>query len=264
MRLRYVIVMAALVVLPSALWSAARTDRSGFGTAFTYQGRLQQGAATFTGAADLGFALFDAATGGSQVGKTVLADDVSINDGIFTTILDFGPGAFDGTARWLQVAVNGIVLSPRQALTAAPLALHALSSDCGVVAAESASGPGFPLTGTTTFVTDPVTVTIAAGDRIHVTASRALGTSSPGGATNLELSIGYRNVAGGTAQSFGSPSGGLTSAMGIRNLFSVNGVITDLPAGTYEVGMVGRITPGAAGSWNNNSNGSVSTLVVRP
>jgi hypothetical protein len=271
MGLRHVIVTAALVVLSLALWSAARADRSGPSNAFTYQGRLLQGASAFSGAADLGFALFDAATGGRQIGDDFLADNVSINDGIFTVALDFGPGAFDGQPRWLQIAVNGVVLTPRQAITAAPFALYASaagggvgSGGGGVIAADSVAGAGFPLTSALAFVTDPVTVTISAGDRIHVTASRALGASSAGGATNLELGVGYRNVAGGSVQAFEAVSSGLSSAANIRSLFAVTGVISDLPAGTYEVGMVGRITPGAVGSWNNNSNGSVSVLVVRP
>lgn len=270
MRFRHVIVTAALVASSLGLWSAAQSDRLGPSSAFSYQGRLLQGASAFTGAADLSFALFDAASGGRRLGGDFLADDVSINDGIFTVALDFGPGAFDGAPRWLEIAVNGIVLTPRQAITAAPFALYAPAAGGGgtggggVIAAESISGPGFPLTGAIAFVTDPVTVTINEGDRIHVTASRALGTTSVGGATNLELAVGYRNTAGGTVQSFGATSSGLTTSLNIRSLFAVNGVITDLPAGTYEMGMVGRITPGGTGSWNNNGNGSVSALVVHP
>lgn len=272
MRFRHVIVTAALVASSLGLWSAAQSDRLGPSSAFSYQGRLLQGASAFTGAADLSFALFDAASGGRRLGGDFLADDVSINDGIFTVALDFGPGAFDGAPRWLEIAVNGIVLTPRQAITAAPFALYAPATDGGtgggsgggIIAAESVSGPGFPLTGAIAFVTDPVTVTINEGDRIHVTASRALGTTSVGGATHLELAVGYRNTARGTVQSFGATSSGLSHAMNVRSLFAVTGVISDLPAGRYEVGMVGRITPGGTGSWNNNGNGSASALVVHP
>jgi hypothetical protein len=46
------------------------------GTAFTYQGRLNDGGSPASGSYDLTFALFDAATSGNQVGGTVtnLAD----------------------------------------------------------------------------------------------------------------------------------------------------------------------------------------------
>ena len=41
------------------------------GTAFTYQGRLNDGGSPASGSYDLTFALFDAATSGNQVGGTV-------------------------------------------------------------------------------------------------------------------------------------------------------------------------------------------------
>ena len=50
---------------------------------------------------------------------------MDVADGLFTVALDFGAGAFNGDARWLEVAVyktgtGWVVLSPRQPLLAAP------------------------------------------------------------------------------------------------------------------------------------------------
>ena len=47
------------------------------GTTFTYQGRLTDGGNPASGAYDLQLALFDAATGGAQVGPTLSRDEMS-------------------------------------------------------------------------------------------------------------------------------------------------------------------------------------------
>lgn len=76
--------------------------------------------------------MYDAASGGAQVGATVTANVVPVSNGLFTVALDFGASAFAGDARWLEVRVrpgassgNSTTLSPRQAVTATPYALYA-------------------------------------------------------------------------------------------------------------------------------------------
>jgi hypothetical protein len=91
---------------------------------FTYQGRLLDGSAPANGPYTLTFRLFDAASGGAQVSAT-LTRSVTVTNGLFTTGLDFGFAAFDGSARWLEIAVGATTLAPRQPLTAAPYALYA-------------------------------------------------------------------------------------------------------------------------------------------
>jgi hypothetical protein len=95
---------------------------------FTYQGRLIDGGVPANGAYDMLFRLYDAATGGAQVGATLLAPDVSVSGGYFTTELGFIPG-FDGNARWLEVQVRPgagtgsyTPLTPRTPMTAQPYA----------------------------------------------------------------------------------------------------------------------------------------------
>ncbi len=106
------------------------------GTAFTYQGKLSRTDPIFVDTDyDFQFSLWDAETDGAQVGATVEVLGVSLAEGgVFTVQLDFGLPVFDGDARWLRIDVREagdtlyILLSPRQPITAAPYALHALNA----------------------------------------------------------------------------------------------------------------------------------------
>lgn len=101
------------------------------GTAFTYQGRLNDGASAASGLYDINFTLFDAVTNGNVIAGPVTNIATSVNDGLFTVTLDFGAGAFDRNARFLELGVrtNGssqfVILVPRQPITAAPYAITA-------------------------------------------------------------------------------------------------------------------------------------------
>lgn len=102
----------------------------GLGPTFSYQGFLQQDLISADGAYDFEFRLFDAATGGNQVGLTIEFDDLAVENGLFTVPLDFGELAFLGDQRWLEIAVRPgasigayTTLDPRQELTATPYAL---------------------------------------------------------------------------------------------------------------------------------------------
>ncbi len=100
------------------------------GTAFTYQGQLKEnGAPVNTTTGSFRLYLYDAETGGNQVGYTVISG-VTISNGLFTLRPDFGAGAFDGEARWLEVRVyktgtGWVTLTPRQKVTPAPQAQYA-------------------------------------------------------------------------------------------------------------------------------------------
>jgi len=97
--------------------------------AFTYQGRLESSGAPAQGLHDFRFTLYTAASGGAVVGSTVAVDGLLVQDGLFTIQLDFGPDAFDGERRFLEVEVRAVnplnpppfeTLSPRQEITPAP------------------------------------------------------------------------------------------------------------------------------------------------
>lgn len=106
---------------------------------FTYQGRLSENGAAANGNFDLAFALFDASTGGNQVGATINETAFPVTDGLFSVSLAF-PGAFDGTQLWLQVTVDGTPLLPRTAVTATPVSQFALSGSIGGVAGGDLTG----------------------------------------------------------------------------------------------------------------------------
>jgi hypothetical protein len=101
------------------------------GTAFTYQGQLKQSGNPVNGTCDFQFGLWNAASGGTQIGTTQTKTNVSVTNGLSTIPnLDFGGGAFTGDARWLAIAVrcpagsgSYSTLDPRQALMPAPYAL---------------------------------------------------------------------------------------------------------------------------------------------
>ncbi len=96
------------------------------GTGFTYQGVLRLSGAPVNGTANMVFSVYDAAAGGSLVGTQTM-NGVAISSGVFTVQLnaggELGASVFTGQDRWLEVTVNGQILTPRQKLTAAPYAL---------------------------------------------------------------------------------------------------------------------------------------------
>ncbi|MDX2147018.1 MAG: hypothetical protein SFZ23_05800 [Planctomycetota bacterium] len=109
-------------------------------TAFTFQGELKQGAGLASGLFDFQFRLFSAASGGSQLGSTQCLDNVSVVDGRFSVAIDFGQQFDVPSSRFLAIEVRpdtGLAcpnttgytaLSPRQLITAAPIANHAKSA----------------------------------------------------------------------------------------------------------------------------------------
>lgn len=103
-------------------------------TAFSYQGRLSEtGSPPVTGTRFFRFTLFDengAAIPGAAVERTLM-----VTQGIFSTSLDFGAGAFPGANRTLEIAVKTnasdayTVLNPRQEIVAAPYSIKSKTAD---------------------------------------------------------------------------------------------------------------------------------------
>jgi len=121
----HVITFAATLAVTTAVVLAAP-----LGTGVTYQGLLTDGGAPLTGAVDLQFRLYDAETGGVELG-VVTIDDLAVSNGRVTAQLDFG-GHFGADARWLQIEVRDgaspggyDVLPVRQRLLATPMGLYA-------------------------------------------------------------------------------------------------------------------------------------------
>jgi hypothetical protein len=121
------------------------------GTAFTYQGRLNSSGSPASGSYDLVFTLYNTNTAGIAIAEPATNSAVAVTNGLFTTLVDFGPGVFTGTSNWLAIAVstNGAntfsLLTPRQQVTPTPYALY--SANAGT-AATASSVPAADVTGT--------------------------------------------------------------------------------------------------------------------
>src|SRR5438445_12995046 len=76
------------------------------GTAFTYQGRLNENGALANGSYDLQFSLYDAASNGNAIGAGVTNAATAVSNGLFVAALDFGPAVLDGRDRWLEIGVR--------------------------------------------------------------------------------------------------------------------------------------------------------------
>ncbi|MDW8325686.1 MAG: hypothetical protein RMK99_03885 [Anaerolineales bacterium] len=129
----YASIAATLALVISVVNGVIQTSRAQslpqatVGSAFTYQGRLDDNGAPANGAYDFQFALFDAVTGGTQVGSTTTLNNVAVVNGIFTVQLDFG-NPFWQQQTYLEVRVRKsgdpafTTLTPRQPVSAAPVA----------------------------------------------------------------------------------------------------------------------------------------------
>ncbi len=139
------------LVLTALLALATRdTSAQAVGSAFTYQGELQDNGVPATGSYDFEFALFTAATGGSAV-DSVDVGDIAVAAGLVDAAVDFTDTPYNGQALWVEVRVRPggssgsyTTLSPRQSLSAVPYALYALSGNPGPRGPAGPAGPQGP------------------------------------------------------------------------------------------------------------------------
>ncbi len=111
--------LAAAAALALAALAPAQTA-----TTFTYQGRLTDAGAPADGLYDLTFTLWSVPFFGTQIGSPVVITDLPVENGVFTAPLDFGADTFNGSQRWLQIAVDGTTLAPRTPVTGAPYSIQ--------------------------------------------------------------------------------------------------------------------------------------------
>src|SRR5947209_1620620 len=115
-------------------------------SSFTYQGRLTDSGAAANGNYDLQFALFDSASGGTQIGATQTLNAIAVNNGVFTVTLDLGASSFSGASRFLEISARPtgagsfILLTPRQPVTATPYALRSANASAADALSSACSG----------------------------------------------------------------------------------------------------------------------------
>jgi hypothetical protein len=205
----------------------------GQGTAFTYQGRLNNGTNAASGTYNLTFTLFNTNTGGVAIAGPVTNNAVGVTDGLFTTTVDFGAGVFTGATNWLQigVATNGIssftTLTPRQQVTPTPYAIYAESAAnlSGTLSASQLTSIGNTNGGSDNFFAGPSGNTTTSGNYNTASGTGALqnnGTGSGNTATGVQAL--YKNLNGGGNTAYGvnglfdNTSGSYNTAIGYETL----------------------------------------------
>src|SRR5687768_7012154 len=128
MKRNFVHVILALIITVS--FSVSTSSQT---TEFVYQGSLNDGGAPANGSYDFQFLLFDALSGGSQIGTTI-AQSMAVSAGSFNAKLNFG-SVFPGAERFLEIRVRltGVqgftILEPRQPINSTPYSVKSLSTD---------------------------------------------------------------------------------------------------------------------------------------
>ena len=115
--------MACILVWAFLMGQGATPVQAQMDPVFTYQGQLKEAGRPYDGTAYLEFSLWDSLENGNQLGSPHwTSDGVNVENGLFTVEVDamaFGPLAFTGEPRWLQVVVTDwnyferVELSPR-------------------------------------------------------------------------------------------------------------------------------------------------------
>jgi hypothetical protein len=119
--------------------------------AYNYQGLLEENGAPANGVYNIDFELFDAQTNGNPVGPVISFLSDNVYNGLISGALNFGD-VFDGTQLYLEVSVDGVILSPRTPIYLAPAADFAKNVADHSISRDSLDGA--QVTGGSISVTD--------------------------------------------------------------------------------------------------------------
>lgn len=165
-----------------------------------YQGRLEDNGIPAQGTRSMRFRLYDALTAGTLLWDSG-ATAVPITQGIFGTDLAIPVSALSGAAvKYLEVEIEGTVLSPREALGTVPYALIAKTIE-GTIDVQNG---GLSISSAPTSTNPSVYVSPTTGDV-------GIGTSSPGASLEVRNTGGTQVLLTGSAGNTGvqfAPSGG--------------------------------------------------------
>jgi trimeric autotransporter adhesin len=202
-----------LVILAFFLILNFHSTASAQGTAFTYDGRLQDSGSPANGTYNLQFLLYTSSAGGSAVAGPVTNNAVAVSNGLFTVIIDFGAGVWNGATNWLEIGTesNGVAsfttLAPRQQLTPTPYAIYAENANSlgGTVSASQLTSIG----NTNVFASDNFFV----GPSGNATTSGYANTAIGVGAL-VNNTSGFYNTADGYGALQSNTSGFYNTAIG--------------------------------------------------
>jgi hypothetical protein len=210
-----------LLLLSTAILAQAQTS------AFTYQGRLSDGGTPANGTYDLQFKLFDSLAGSTQIGSTQTVSNVSVSAGIFTVSLDFGPTAFPGANRWLDISarLTGIptftTLSPRQPITSIPYAIRSLNASSADSISSGGTLSANVVNATTQYNQDGDRILAIVGDNFF--AGPDAGAQNTSGSSNsfFGWAAGQQNKSGSSNSFFGFGAGNDNTLGHINSFFGV-------------------------------------------
>ena len=238
----------SLVLASLLIFSGEFVQAASLGTAFTYQGRLNDNGSPVNGLYDFRCQLYDAVELGALVSATVTNAAVPVSNGLFVVNLDFGPTVFSGQERWLLItvrsnnALNFNALLPRQRVAPAPHAMYATKAGdiqsgaaptfTGTVNFNPASGPPFTV-GSSVKVPNLNADLLDGLDssafvrKIGDTMTGTLQVNGPGGTATLsDVGSFFGNdiaVAGGASSSLGIGVSGFSSGTAGYGVFAQAG-----------------------------------------
>jgi len=248
---RFPVLAFAILAILSTLNYQLSTARAQ-GTAFTYQGRLNNGANAANGIYDLRFAIYDSTNNpGTLIVGPVTNAAVTVSNGLFTTTLDFGAGIFTSANRWLDIAVrtNGATpfatLAPRQPITPTPYAIYAGNAGTAISAAAAGSVPAAGIgTGTAS-----INIT---GNAVTATSAAYAGSAAMAyTATTATTATTAANVTGNIADA--QLSANITRLNGTNNFTGTNTFANVVAATNVNNVIAGTFTGNGGGLTNLNT-----------
>lgn len=250
---------------------------------FTFQGQLKLNGTPVNATVDARFTLWDALTLGNQIGGSganFTASNITVENGLLTTEVDatnFGASAFDGSARWLQIAVRSpagagsfVTLSPRQPLTATPYTLglrlpvdETISTGSSAIQITNTGGGRTAYFVLDNAASDNATVRADANGIASSRAVYALNSGlGDGGVFEISNTANNADAVQGSTNGTGTAVQGTNTGMGRAGYFSINnaansiGALAGVTNGTGN-GVFGQAASasGYGGSFSNTGGG---------
>jgi len=250
-------------LLLTSLLTAVALSASAQGTAFTYQGWLNASGSPASGTYNLTFTLFNTNTSGVPIAGPVTNSAVGITNGLFTVLIDFGPGVFTGTTNWLEIAVetNGgsafTTLTPRQQLTPVPYAISAESASglSGTLSASQLTSIGNNNGGSDNFFVGQSGNSTSSGNANTANGFYALLNNTSGSyntANGFQAlysnTNGYNNTANGNSALYNNTSG-------VANTANGNSALYNNTSGSYNTANGSQALYANKSGINNTANG---------
>jgi hypothetical protein len=255
-------------------------------TTITYQGQLRQSDLPYSGFAHMRFSIWDLPAGGLSVAVPIDIASVEVVNGLFQVKLDFGEAAFQGNARWLEIAIQSegggdfVTVSPRQEVTLPPYAQamrlpineQITSSAAAFQITNLGFGPAARFTGPDNNGVTAV-LQVASGGQTMLMDGNELDSLDPGGlflnsnvSGNVILASGGGRVGVGTSSPAGSFSVGNPAVLNVfvpgdSNCFAASAV-----PGCSDAGCQALVCATDAwccnNSWDNVCVGEANTLCI--